>query len=61
MEIKKKKLVSSPRMRKQYFVAINLLGDRGSVQMTVTSECLLLNSNYIKMGREKGSLLRSRF
>ena len=28
--------------------------------MTVMSEGLLLNSNYIKMGREKGSLLRSR-
>ena len=53
-EIKKKKLVSSPSMRKQYFVAINLLGDWGSMQMTVMSEGLLLNSNYIKMGREKG-------
>ena len=41
-------------MRKQYFVAINLLGDWGSMQMTVMSEGLLLNSNYIKMGREKG-------
>ena len=29
--------------------------------MTVMSEGLLLNSNYIKMGRQKGSLLRSRF
>ena len=29
--------------------------------MTVMSEGLLLNSNYIKMGREKGSLLRRRF
>ena len=27
IEIKKKKLVSSPSMRKQYFVAINLFGD----------------------------------
>ena len=54
-EIKKKKLLSSPSMRKQYFVAINLLGDWGSMQMTVTSEGLLLNSKYIKMGRERGS------
>ena len=29
--------------------------------MTVMSEGLLLNSNYIEMGREKGSLLRSPF
>ena len=29
--------------------------------MTVMSEGLLLNSNYIKMGGEKGSLLCSRF
>ena len=29
--------------------------------MTEMSEGLLLNSNYIKMGREKGSLVRSRF
>ena len=47
------RLVSPPSMRKQYFAAINLLGDWGSMQMTVMSEGLLLNSNYIKMGREK--------
>ena len=41
-------------MRKQYFVATNLLGDRVSMQMIVMSEGLLLNSNYIKMGRERG-------
>ena len=29
-------------MRKQYFVAINLLGERGSMQMTVMSEGSLL-------------------
>ena len=52
--IKKKKLVSSPSMRKQYFVAMNFLGEWGSIQMTVMSEGLLLNSKYIKMGREKG-------
>ena len=41
----KKKLVSSPSMRKQYFVAINynLLGEWGSIQMTVMSEGLPLN------------------
>ena len=53
-EIKKKKLVSSPSMRKQYFLATNLLGEWGSMQMTVMSEGLLLNSKYIKMGREEG-------
>ena len=42
----KKKLVSSPSMRKQYFVAINLLGEWGSIQMTVMSEGLPLNSKY---------------
>ena len=41
-------------MRKQYFVANNLLGERGSMQMTVMSEGLLLNSKHIKMGREEG-------
>ena len=49
-ERKKKKLVSSPSMRKQYFVAMNFLGEKGSIQMTVMSEGLLLNSKYIKMG-----------
>ena len=53
-EIKKKKLVSSPSMRKQYFLATNLLGEWGSMQMTVMSESLLLNSKYIKMGRKEG-------
>ena len=52
--IKEKKLVSSPSMRKQYFVADNLLGEWRSMQMTVMSEGLLLNSKYIKMGREEG-------
>ena len=52
--INKKKLVSSPSMRKQYFVANNLLGELRSMQMTVMSEGLLLNSKYIKMGREEG-------
>ena len=52
-EIKTKKLVSSTSMRKQYFVANNLLGECGSMQMTVISEGLLLNSKYIKMGREE--------
>ena len=52
-EIKTKKLVSSRSMRKQYFVANNLLGECGSMQMTVISEGLLLNSKYIKMGREE--------
>ena len=40
-------------MRKQNFVANNLLGI-GSMKMTVTSEGLLLNSKYITMGREEG-------
>ena len=53
-ERKKKKLVSSPSMRKQYFVAMNFLGEWGSIQMTVMSKRLLLNSKYIKMGREEG-------
>ena len=51
---KKKKLVSSPSMTEQYFVGNNLLGEWGSMQMTVMSEDLLLNSKYIKMGREEG-------
>ena len=42
-------------MRKQYFVLNNLLDEWGSMQMTVMSEGLLLNSKYIKMGREGGS------
>ena len=37
-------VVSSPSMRKQYFVAINLLGERGSMQMTVMSEGSLLQA-----------------
>ena len=42
-------------MRKQYFVANNLLGEWGSMQKTVMSEGLLLNSKYIqKMGRQEG-------
>ena len=40
-------------MRKQYFVANNLLGEWGSMQMKVMREGLLLNSKYIKMGREE--------
>ena len=52
--IKEKKLPSSPSMRKQYFVANNLFGEWGSVQMTVMSEGLLLNSKYIKMARKVG-------
>ena len=54
--IKKKKLVSAPSMRKQYFVANNLqlLGAWGSMQMTVMSEGLLLNLKYINMSREEG-------
>ena len=51
--IKKKKLLSSPSMRKQYFVPNNLLGEWGSMQMTVMSGGLLLNSKYIKMAREE--------
>ena len=50
----KKKTDSSPSMRKQYFVANNLLGKWGSMQKTVMSECLLLTSKYIKMGRKEG-------
>ena len=50
--IKKKKLICE--YQKQYFVANNLLGEWGSMQMTVMSEGLLLNSKYIKMGREEG-------
>ena len=44
---------------KQYFVATNwnLLGEWGFMQMTVTSEGLLRNSKYIKMGREEGGFL----
>ena len=41
-------------MRKQYFVANNLLGAWGSMKMTVMSEGLLLNLKYIKMSREEG-------
>ena len=41
---RKKKLVSSPSMREQYFVAINLLGEWGSMQMTVISGDLPLKS-----------------
>ena len=51
---KKKKLVSSPSMTEQYFVGNNLFGEWGSMQMTVMSEDLRLNSKYIKMGREEG-------
>ena len=36
-ERKKKKVVSSLSMRKQYFVAMNFLGERGSIQLTVMS------------------------
>ena len=38
-------------MRKQYFVANNLLGESGS---SVNSEGFLLNSKYIKIGLEEG-------
>ena len=50
--IKKKKLISE--YEKTIIVANNLLGEWGSMQMTVMSEGLLLNSKYIKMGREEG-------
>ena len=46
--IKEKKLIS------EYFVANNLLGEWGFMQMTVISEGLLLNSKDIKMGPEEG-------
>ena len=41
-------------MKKQYFVAMNFLGERGSIQMAVMSEGLLVSSKCIKMGREEG-------
>ena len=44
------KLVSSPNMTKQYFVAINLLGEWGSMQMTVMSEGPKFKN---KMGHEE--------
>ena len=44
--IKEKKLLSFSSMRKQYFVANNLFGEWGSMQMTVMSEGLLLNSKF---------------
>ena len=50
--IQKKKLICE--YEKQYFVANNLLGEWGSLQMTVMSEGLLLNLKYIKMSREEG-------
>ena len=42
------------RVWEDYFVANYLLGEWGSMQMTVISEGLLLNSKYIKIGRKKG-------
>ena len=50
--IKKKKLLSE--YEKTIFVVNNLLGEWGSMQVTVMSEGMLLNSKYIKMGREEG-------
>ena len=50
--IKKKKLISE--YEKTIIVANNLLGEWGSMQMTVMSEGLLLNSKNIKIGREEG-------
>ena len=52
--INKKKLVSSPSMRKQYFVANNLFGEGGSMQLTVMSEGLLLNAKCIIGSRGAG-------
>ena len=52
--INKKKLVSSQSMRKQYFVANNLFGERGSMQLTVMSEGLLLNAKCIIGSRGAG-------
>ena len=52
--INKKKLVSSPSMRKQYFVANNLFGEGGSMQLTVMSEGLLLNAKCIIGSRGEG-------
>ena len=52
--INKKKLVSSPSMRKQYFVANNLFGEGGSMQLTVMSEGLLLNAKCIIGSRGGG-------
>ena len=45
---KKKKLVSSPSMRKQHFVAINFLGEWVSIQKTVMSESLPVAQNILK-------------
>ena len=52
--INKKKLVSSPSMRKQYFDANNLFGEGGSMQLTVMSEGLLLNAKCIIGSRGEG-------
>ena len=52
--INKKKLVSSQSMRKQYFVANNLFGEGGSMQLTVMSEGLLLNAKCIIGSRGAG-------
>ena len=54
MKKRLRKRNSSPSIRKQYFVANNLLGAWGSMQMTVMSEGLLLNLKYVKMSREEG-------
>ena len=50
--IKKKKLICE--YEKQYFVANNLLGEWGSMEMTEMSEGLLLNLKYIEMSRQEG-------
>ena len=56
--MKKAKLVSSLTIRKQYFVAINLLGEWGYMQkiMAIMSEGLPQKLKCIKMGHEERGL-----
>ena len=56
--MKKTKLVSSLTIRKQYFVAINLLGAWGYMQkiMAIMSEGLPQKLKCIKMGHEERGL-----
>ena len=58
--MKKTKLVSSLTIRKQYFVAINLLGEWGYMQkiMAIMSEGLPQKLKCIKMGLEERGVFK---
>ena len=55
------KLVSSPSMRKQYYVTINMLGEWGSMQMTISEGSTTTTTTFIGMTIQAHTVLQKLF